>query len=109
MIAHEPMDQTTLNIMEVYRRQVTDLKERLHYSEERRQYAEDNYEPERQRVDSLREELKTQRDRAERSRATAMEMEQKVAKLEGVIESLKIELQDERAAHTKTKEGSDDR
>lgn len=107
MIDPEPMDQTTLNILEIYRRQVTDLKERLHYSEERRQYLEDEHEPERQRADNLREELKTQQARAERSRATAMEMEQKVAKLEGIIESLKIELQEERAAHTKTKEGDE--
>ena len=107
MIEHEQMDQTTLNFLEIYRRQVTDLKEQLHYSEERLQYLEDAHEPERQRADDLREELKTQRDRAERSRATAMEMEQKVAKLEGIIKSLKIELQEERAAHTKTKEGEE--
>lgn len=102
MIECEPMDQTTLNLMEVYRRQVTDLETRLHNAEEGRMFEEGEREREKEKRKHSDEQLDFERERHREERDAA---EQKITKLEGVIESLKIELQDERAAHTKTKEG----
>ncbi|MGV0870048.1 hypothetical protein [Corynebacterium kalidii] len=104
MIEHEQVDQTTLNILEVYRRQVTDLETKLHNAEERRMFEEGEHESEEQKRKQTDEQLDFERERHREERDAA---EKKITKLEGIIESLKIELQDERAAHTKTKEGSE--
>lgn len=102
MIEHEPMDQTTLNLMEVYRRHVTELETRLHNAEEGTMFAEGEREREEKKRKQSDEQLDFERKRHREERDAA---ERKITKLEGIIESLKIELQDERAAHAKTKEG----
>jgi septal ring factor EnvC (AmiA/AmiB activator) len=104
MIEYEQVDHTMLAMMEIYRRQVTDLKESLYHSEEARQHAEDDYEPERKRADELRGWLRESKAREQSLQATVTEKDAKITKLEGIIESLKIELQDARAAATAAKE-----
>lgn len=104
MIEYEPLDPTMLAVMEIYRRQVTDLKERLHHAEEARQYAEGNYEGERTRANHLHDRRKEAETRTENARATITERDTKITKLEGIIQSLKIELQDARAAAAKDDE-----
>ena len=108
MIENESLDMTLFGLMEVYRLQVTDLKERLQNSERDRQYAESNYEPERKRANDLRGRLKVSEARASDTRATITEQAAKITKLESVIESLKIELQDARAEATEAKETTND-
>ena len=105
MIEYEQLDQTMLAMMEIYRRQVTDLKEGLYHSEEARQRAEADYEPEQKRADDLRGWLNESKAREQGLRATVTEKDAKITKLEGIIESLKIELQIARAATTAAKEG----
>ena len=104
MIEYDPLDPTMLAMMEIYRRQVTDLKESLYHSEEARQRAEADYEPERKRADELRDRLRESQAREQGLRETITEKDAKIIKLEGVIESLKIELQNARAATTAAKE-----
>lgn len=104
MIEYEQLDQTMLAMMEIYRRQVTDLKEGLYHSEEARQRAETDCETERKTTDSLRDRLNESKAQEQGLRATITEKDAKITKLEGVIESLKIELQTARAATTAAKE-----
>ena len=104
MIEFEPLDPTMLAVMEIYRRQVTDLKENLWHSEEARQRAEADYETERKTADSLRGMLKESGTRGQSLQATVHEKDTKITKLEGIIELLKIELQNARAATTAAKE-----
>lgn len=104
MIEYEPLDPTMLAMMEIYRRQVTDLKENLQHSEAARKHAEDYYEPERKRADELRVWLRESKAREQSLQATVTEKDAKITKLEGIIESLKIDLQDARAAATAAKE-----
>lgn len=108
MIEYEQVDQTMLAMMEIYRRQVTDLKESLYHSEEARQRAETDYETERKTADSLRDRLNESKAREQGLRETITEKDTKITKLEGIIESLKIELQNARAATTAAKEDRPD-
>lgn len=106
MIEHEPLDPTMLAVMEIYRRQVTDLKENLQHSEEARESAESNYERERKRADELRGWLRESKAREESARSTIAKQEAKITKLEGVIETLKIELQNAREETTAARENA---
>lgn len=104
MIDQVPMDQTMLAVLEIYRHQVTDLDERL-------ESARSDAERQMYRAEEAERQLKASREQREHDKRgfSAVKAErdkaaEKVAKLEGVISSLKIELQEERAAHTATKE-----
>lgn len=104
MIEYEPLDPTMLAVMEIYRRQVTDLKENLYRSEEARQRAEADYDPKLKRADEFLRLLNESKAREQGLRATITEKDTKITKLEGIIESLKIELQNARAVTTAAKE-----
>lgn len=99
MTEDSPLDPTMLAMMEIYRRQVTDLKEQAHNAQ--------------QEADYQRGEAERHKDIAKRaklaellSRDLVTEKEAKITKLEGIIESQKIELQDAREATTAAKEGA---
>lgn len=101
MTDYDPLDHTMLNLMEVYRTQVTDLTTRLTNAEEALEWANNNYESEKARANHLHDRRKEAETRAENARATITERDTKITKLEGIIQSLKIELQDARAAAAK--------
>lgn len=105
MIEHEPMDQTTLNLMEVYRRQVTDLETYLYNERQDSESLRDDVRYKDSRIETLERNSRQHESSIQNLKGTIEARDAKITKLEGIIESLKIELQDERAAHTKTKEG----
>lgn len=107
MSEHEPMDQTTLNIMEVYRRQVTDLETCLYNERQDSELLRDDVRHKDSLVETLERNSRQHESSIQNLKGTIEARDAKITKLEGVIESLKIELQEERAAHTKTKEGSE--
>ncbi|WP_414122879.1 hypothetical protein [Corynebacterium nuruki] len=98
MIEYEQLDPTMLAMMEIYRRQVTDLKTNLANAE---QEAE-GLRHDQQQSETFRREAET---KADHFRLKWVEEEARTEKLKGIIESLKIELQDARAANTAAKEG----
>lgn len=108
MIEHEQVDQTTLNIMEVYRRQVTDLKTDLYNERQDSESLRDDVRYKDSRIETLERDCRQHESSVQNLKGTIEARDAKVTKLEGIIESLKIELQNERAAHTMTKEGGDE-
>lgn len=107
MSEHEPIDQTTFNIMEVYRRRVTDLETYLYNERQDSELLRGDVRHKDSRVETLERNSRQHESSIQNLKGTIEARDAKITKLEGVIESLKIELQEERAAHTKTKEGSE--
>ncbi|WP_010120165.1 hypothetical protein [Corynebacterium nuruki] len=97
MIEYEQLDQTMLAMMEIYRRQVTDLKTNLANAEQESEGLRHS----QQQSETFRREAET---KADHFRLKWLEEETKTKKLQGIIESLKIELQDARADATEAKE-----
>ncbi|MDN6428065.1 hypothetical protein [Acidipropionibacterium jensenii] len=97
MTGDPPIDQTTLNLMEVYRQQVTNLTTRTANAEQEADGARYSQQcAERAQKEAKRE--------ADRFRQKWLEEETKTKKLQGIIDTLKIELQDARADATEAKE-----
>ena len=95
---------TLADLLEVYRHKVNNLENsaQLHQTEhhnerDRREHAEKRLEQEHK---DFLDVSKLCQERAQKN----VELAEKVKKLEGVIESLHIELQNEREAHQTTKE-----
>jgi chromosome segregation ATPase len=97
MIEYEQLDQTMLAMMGIYRRQVTDLKTSL-------QYAEQEIEGLKHAKTQAQTLRKGAEGKAEHFRQKWLEEETKTEKLEDIIDTLKIELQDARADATAAKE-----
>ena len=101
MIEHEPMDQTTLNILEVYRRQVTDLETYIYNERQDNESLRDDVRYKDSRIETLERNSRQHESSIQNLRDTITERDTKITKLEGIIQSLKIELQDARAAAAK--------
>ena len=95
---------TLADLLEVYRVKVTGLEDSLDMLKRHHEMAVDERDRARRERDRAREDAdrnhKLVQERAKRNGDLA----EKVKKLEGVIESLHIELQNEREAHQTTKE-----
>ena len=89
-------DETLAALMETYRIKVSQLTESLDHAEFRAENAEREKENLQKEHDRKTEWLKEKREELRLS-------EGEVAKLQNVIETLKIELQNERQAHTETR------
>lgn len=95
---------TLADILEVYRVKVTSLEESLDASRRNHDMAVDELDRTRRARDRARDEADRNHKLVQERAKTNVDLAEKVKKLEGVIESLHIELQNEREAHQTTKE-----
>lgn len=98
------VNETLSDLLEVYRVKVTGLEESLDTSKQHHERAVDELDRARRDRDRAREEADRNHKLVLERARTNVEMAEKVKKLEGVIESLHIELQNEREAHQATKD-----
>lgn len=103
-MSNTEVNLTLADLLEVYRHKVNELERRAQHYESQYRSELDRRERAEKRVEQEHKDFldvsKLCQERAQQNGDLA----EKVKKLEGVIESLHIELQDEREAHQATKE-----
>ena len=95
---------TLADLLEVYRAKVTGLEDSLDMSKRHHEMAVDELDRARRERDRAREEADRNHKLVQERAKANVDLAEKVKKLEGVIESLHIELQNEREAHHVFKE-----
>ena len=103
---HTQVNETVADILEVYRVKVSNLEEDLDHTENSLSTVRNNLARAEKDRDRYREDADRNHKLVQERAKTNVDLAQKVKKLEGVIESLHIELQAEREAHQATKEGT---
>jgi chromosome segregation ATPase len=91
------VDTTLQALLAVHRHEVADLEQSVAFLESQRDDLN-------RRIEVCRRDVDRADEQARRTREARDALATKVDKLEGVVESLKIELQNERAAHTEARE-----
>lgn len=101
---HTQVNETIADLLEVYRVKVSNLEEGLDHTESALSTVRNNLERAEKDRDRYREDADRNHKLVQGRAKTNVELAEKIKKLEGVIESLHIELQTEREAHQATKE-----
>lgn len=102
------INYTLADLLEVYRVRVTTLERALEDAESEVRAAEYGIGAQKERADRAEADAERHRQTVQERAKKNVELAEKVKKLEGAIDSLHIELQTERAAHTATRQAFTD-
>lgn len=98
------IDQTMRNLLAVYRAEVNELQADVERWKNLAEVYENEARNSLRKNDNLREDISKYREEIIKHRNENGTLAEKVHKQNGIIESLRIELADEREAHTATKD-----